>query len=69
MGVIFSGGETFQELWNLIPTVKDYQEYIGISNEIFDNHIHRRELTDFDAKLLHECLERYAQMKGFEPKD
>lgn len=66
--ILSSGGEAFKKLWELIPTVKDYWEYVGLANEI-DNNRGDREITAFDEQFLLDCLNRYAQMKGFEPKE
>lgn len=68
MPVYFSGEEEFKRLWSLIPTVKDYWEYVGLANEI-DDAWDDRLITQFDKKFLVDCLDRYAQMKKFEPRE
>lgn len=64
--VYFSGGETFKELWADIPTCQSREEYIGLLNYIEDC-AGDREITEFDKRFLIECLERFAQLKGWEP--
>lgn len=64
--VYFSGGDTFKELWSDIPECKDYFEYVGLLNCIEDR-AGDHEITEFDKRFLVECLERFAQMKGWEP--
>lgn len=53
---MFSFGEKFKELWEKIPTIINYWDYIGMANDIDDART-SREITDKDERTLLEALE------------
>lgn len=53
---MFSFGEKFKELWALIPTIVNIQDYYGMANAIDDVRT-GREITDRDEQVLLEVLE------------
>lgn len=64
--VCFSGGDVFKELWSYIPECKNRDDYVGLLNYIEDCN-DGRDLTKFDYRFLVECLERFAEHKGWGP--
>lgn len=52
---MFSFGEKFQELWEQIPTIVSYWDYVGMANAIDDART-GREITDRDEIVLLDAL-------------
>ena len=52
---MFSFGKTFMELWEKIPTIINYQDYVWMANEIDDAKI-RGEITERDEDTLLDTL-------------
>lgn len=59
---MFSFGEKFKELWDAIPTIINYWDYVGLANEIDDARTDR-EITDTDEKTLLEALEVFKKAR------
>jgi len=55
---MFSYGKKFKELWNEIPTVVRYWDYVGIANAIDDART-SYEITEQDEKVLLQTLELF----------
>ena len=53
---MFSFGEKFKELWEQIPEIISYWDYVGMANDI-DNAYTSREITERDEKTLLDALE------------
>ena len=64
-GPIFSCGEEFTRLWQELPKVVRYQDYIELCNEI-DSARMSRIITDRDEAILLDCLEIIKRMKNIE---
>lgn len=60
---MYSFGEKFMELWEQIPTINQYWDYVGIANAIDDART-GREITDRDERTLLEALEVFKQARG-----
>lgn len=55
-GPIFNNGEEFFRLWNEVPKIVTYRDYIVLCNEIDSAHMDRM-ITDRDEKILLDALE------------
>lgn len=55
---MFSFGEKFKELWNQIPTIASYYDYICMANTIDDART-GREITERDERVLLNALEAF----------
>ena len=55
---MFSYGKKFKELWNEIPTVVRYWDYVSIANAIDDART-SYEITEQDEKVLLQTLELF----------
>lgn len=64
---MFNYGEKFKELWDEIPTIISYDDYIKMANEI-DNACTGEEITKKDEKTLLAALEvfwLYANIRNY----
>ena len=68
MGPLFSGESEFSRLWAEIPKVLTYRAYVILCNEIDSCHLDR-EITDTDERVLLDCLDKYAKIKGIPTTD
>jgi len=59
---IFSGSEQYHSLWSRISKVITYQDYADLWDDI-ECQLRFENITHYDAKFLHECLERYKKLK------
>ena len=62
---MFSFGEKFKTLWNQIPTIASYYDYIGMANAI-DDAITGREITERDERVLLNALEAFRTAREIE---
>ena len=67
-GPIFSGGEEFARLWNELPKIVTYRDYIVMCNEI-DSARMNREITDRDEKILLASIEAIKTYKGIKDEE
>lgn len=59
---MFSFGEKFKELWNQIPTIASYYDYICMANAIDDART-VREITERDEQVLLDALEVFKKAR------
>lgn len=68
-GALFNNGEVFFKLWDQVPRIVTYQDYIDLCNEI-DSAQMDRIITPRDEKILLEALDIVKVQKGVSrPKD
>lgn len=65
---MFSFGEKFKELWNQIPHVISFRDYIGLANAIDDART-GREITQRDEQALLNALEAFRNAREIEALD
>lgn len=65
---MFSFGEKFKELWEQIPLVISFRDYVGLANVIDDART-GREITQRDEQVLLNALETFRNAREIEVLD
>ena len=65
---MFSFGEIFRKLWEQIPTIVTYRDYVAMDNAIDDAYT-GREITERDEITLRAALNVFRDARGIPEKD